>query len=89
MFDCDRAFGNTSVNEKVFILNKTILNILSNFIPHETWVDDKDPPWFTKKNKKNLNQEKNNVYKCYRNSKTSNIHYLRRLKALQEDLALF
>ena len=49
MFDCDRAFGNTSVNEKVFILNKTILNILSNFIPHETWVDDKDPPWFTKK----------------------------------------
>ena len=46
------AFVNTSVNEKVFILNKTILNILSNFIPHETWVDDKDPPWFTKKIKK-------------------------------------
>ena len=36
MFDWDRAFVNTNVNEKVFILNKTILNILSNFIPHET-----------------------------------------------------
>ena len=50
MFDWDRAFVNINVNEKVFILNKTILDILSNFIPHETLtVDDKDPPWFTKK----------------------------------------
>ena len=89
MFDWDRAFTfiNTNVNEKVFILNKTILNILSNFIPHETLtVDDKDPPWFTKKIK-NLIQEKNNVYKSYQNSKNNNnIHYLRRLKVPQEDL---
>ena len=47
IFDWERAFVN--VNEKVFILNKTILNIVSNFIQHETLtVDDKDPPWFTK-----------------------------------------
>ena len=32
MFDWDGAFINTDVNEKVIILNKTILNILSNFI---------------------------------------------------------
>ena len=52
MFDWDRAFVNTNVNEKVFILNKAILNILSNFIPHETLtIDDKDPIWFTKKTK--------------------------------------
>ena len=52
MFDWDRAFVNTNVNEKVFILSKTILNILSNFIPHETvTVDDNDPLWFTKKSK--------------------------------------
>ena len=45
MFDWDRAFVNTNVNEKVLILNKTILNILSNFIPHETLtIDDKDLP---------------------------------------------
>ena len=50
MFDLDRAFANTNVNEKVLILSKTILNIISNFIPHKTiTVDDNDPPWFTKK----------------------------------------
>ena len=63
MFDWDRAFINTNVSEKVFILNKTVLNILSNFIPHETLtIDDKTPPWFTKKN---IIQEKSNVYKSY------------------------
>ena len=45
-FNCERAFLNTSVNEQVNIVNRTILNILSNFIPHKTIVcDDKDPPW--------------------------------------------
>ena len=51
MFDWDGAFINTDVNEKVIILNKTILNILSNFISLETLTADyKDPFWFTKKN---------------------------------------
>ena len=50
VFDWNRAFVNTKVNEKVFILNKTILNILSNFIPHEILTfDDQEPPQFTKK----------------------------------------
>ena len=50
MFDCDRAFVNTNVNEKVFILNKTILNILSNFVPRKTLtIDDKDNLGFEKK----------------------------------------
>ena len=82
MFDWDRAFVNTNVNEKMFILNKTIFNIFSNFIPLKTvTVDD------NKKKLKNLIQEKNNVYKSYRNSKNNNnLYYLRRLKVLQEDL---
>ena len=59
MFHWDRAFVNTNVNEKMFILNKTILNILSNFIPHKTLaIDDKDPLWFTKKYKKSHPREK-------------------------------
>ena len=88
MIHWDRAFVNTNVNEKVFMLNRTIMNILSNFIPHKTvTVDDNDPSWFTKK--KNLTQEKNNVYTSYRNSKNNNnIQYLRRLKLLQEDLRI-
>ena len=45
--------------KKCLIFNKTILNILSNFIPNETLiVDDKDPPWFTKKKKKKKRKEK-------------------------------
>ena len=86
MFDWDRAFVNTNINKKVFILNKTISNILSTFIPHEILtIHDKDPPWFIKKIK-NIIQEKN-VYKSYQNSKSnSNTYYLRRLKVLQEDL---
>ena len=62
MFDLDRAFVNTNIDEKVFMLNKTILNILSNFIPHETvTVDGKDPISFTKQknyNKKILSRRK-------------------------------
>ena len=38
---------NTSVNKEVDIFNRTILNILSNFIPYEIIVcNDKDPPQF-------------------------------------------
>ena len=53
MFDWNRVFTNADVNEKVFILNKTIWNILSHFILHEALtVDGEDPPCFKKKKKK-------------------------------------
>ena len=35
-FNWERAFLDTNVNEKVCIFNKSVLNVLSNFIPHET-----------------------------------------------------
>ena len=58
-----------SVNEKVDVFNRTIPNILSNFIPHEIIVcDDKYPPWFNKRIK-TLIQEKNAMYKIYRHNK--------------------
>ena len=45
-----RAFLNTNVNEKVDFFNSTILNTLSDFIPHEFVVpDDKDPRCCNKK----------------------------------------
>ena len=47
-FNWDRAFLNTNVNEKVSIFSNTILNILSNFIPHQTIAcGDKDPHGLT------------------------------------------
>ena len=71
-FNWQRAFLNTHVNEKVDIFNSTILNILSNLIPHEFLVyDDKEPPCFNKKIRA-LIQEKNVAFKNYRNN-SSNI----------------
>ena len=47
-FNWEKAFCNSTVTKKVSIFNETILNVLSNYIPHETLTcDDKDPPWFT------------------------------------------
>ena len=55
-FDWDRAFANKQVDKKVLISNKTVLNILSNFISHEVIVcDDKDLPWFYGKIKSLIN----------------------------------
>ena len=67
-FIWQRVFLNTNINEKVDICNITILNILSNIIPHEFAVcDDKDPPWFNKKIRA-LIQGKNVAIKNYRNN---------------------
>ena len=61
---------NKHVNENVLIFNKAVLNILSNFIPHEVIVcDDKDPLWFNGKIKSLIN-EKLRTYNAYR----KNIH---------------
>ena len=54
---------------KSWYFNRTILNILSNFIPHEIVVCyDKDPPWFNHRIKI-LIQKKNAGYKIYRHNK--------------------
>ena len=64
-FNWERAFSNTSVNKKVDIFNRTVLNILSNFIPHEIIVcNEKDPPWFNNR-RKTLIQEKSATYMIY------------------------
>ena len=82
----ERASSNTSVNEKVDIFNRTIFNILSNFIPHEVIVcDDKDSPWFNNRIK-TLIQEKNATYKIYRHTK-DNPDLIYRLQFLQERLS--
>ena len=58
-FTWDRVFKNSNVNDMVDICTKTVYNILSNFIPHQTvTINDKDPPWFNT-NIKSLFQEKN------------------------------
>ena len=44
-FDWLRALSNFSVDKKVYFFTKTLLNIIQNFVPHETIIcDDRDPP---------------------------------------------
>ena len=82
-FNWERAFSNTNGNEKMCIFNKSVLNVLSYFIPHETTLcDDKDPPWFNTQIKFLL-QTKNKVFKNYR-TKKNNIQLLNKLNFLQE-----
>ena len=49
----------------VHLFNKTIKNVLSNYIPHETITcDDREPPWINSKIKQ-LIQEIYNTYRIY------------------------
>ena len=58
-FDWKNAFSNCNPNEKVSALTKTVLNIMSNFIPNETiLIEDREPLWVTRK-LKSMIQEKN------------------------------
>ena len=52
----------------VFLFNRTIKNILSNYIPHEIIIcDDRDPPWINNRVKE-LISEKNDAFQCYLHS---------------------
>ena len=87
-FNWDGAFLNTNVNKKDSIFSNAILNILSNFIPHEAIVcDDKDPPWFNRAIKSLIQEKKDAFNKC-RKSK-NNIQLLQHLRLLQEKLNSF
>ena len=85
IFNWDRAFKNSNGNDMVDICTKTIYNILSNFIPHQTiTIDEKDPPWFNT-NIKSLLLEKNKIYKNFRNDR-NNTQLFRKPEHLQNRL---
>ena len=64
-FSWDRLFRNRVINEMVFLFNRTIKNILSNYILHEIIIcDDRDRPWINKRIKELIN-EKNDTSQCY------------------------
>ena len=64
-FNWQRAFSNLNINERISFFNKTILNIVSHFIPHETVMcDARDPHWINALIK-NLIDDKKIFYKKY------------------------
>ena len=64
-------FSYENVHQQVNIFNKTIINIISNFIPNKlVTFDDKDPPQMTEKLKEKI-KWKHKVYRDYlKNGKT-------------------
>ena len=84
-FDWLRALSNVNVDGKVYFFTETLLNIIQNFIPHETIIcDDRDPPWINKEIKK-LMLERNLAFKSYFWSNES-MFLFEKLKALQYQL---
>ena len=81
----NKIIYNTKVNEKVTFFNKTILNVLYDYIPHETLMcDGKDPPWNNSRIKSLLLDE-NKLYQDYRRS-SSNAQLFSKLNYPQEQL---
>ena len=86
-FSRERRFANSDFNEKVYLFNKTIKNIASNYIPHETIIcNDRDPPWINNNIKKLIN-DKNRAYAsyCLNENNSSPLQFLQsRLNSLIE-----
>ena len=86
-FNWKSALSNLNVEEQVTIFNRTVLNIMKNFIPHETIVcNDKDPPWFNKRTE-SLIQEGTLFLETVRNNR-NNVEIIARLNNLNNQLAL-
>ena len=82
-FDWLRALSNVIVDEKVCFFTKTLLNIIQNFIPHETIIcDDRYPPWINTEIKK-LMIKKNLAFKLHCCS-NKNMFLLKKFEALLE-----
>ena len=46
LINWERLFNNKNINKQVSILNQTILNVFSNYVPNKyITIDDKDPIW--------------------------------------------
>ena len=64
-----------NVNDMVHLFNRTIKNILHNFIPHEIITcHDKNTPWINNSVKR-LIQYKNEAYKCLKRRNNSSQYF--------------
>ena len=70
-FSWNRSFKNLDVNEMTFLFNRTIKNILSNYIPH----DNRDPPQINNRD----------TFQCYLH-RNKDPKLFRKVKYLQDEL---
>ena len=80
-----RVFRNLNINEGVSFFNKTILNEVSNFIPHETIIcDDRDPSWKSSRVKNLINDKEILYKKCLCSGKNRKV--FEKFKVLQNKI---
>ena len=82
--DWDNAFLGKNVNEKASVLTKTILNIMSNYIPNEIITTDDNDPLRINYKIKSLIKNKNEYFKNDFN--LNNSASVRHLEQMQESL---
>ena len=86
-FPWEKSFRNLRINEMVYLFNKTIKNILSNYIPHEAITCDvRDPPWINNKIQQLIQEINNTCRICILSNK--NIQIFKKVKHLQNLLKL-
>ena len=74
-FKWEKSFHNMNVNDVVHLFNRTIKNILLNFIPHETITcDHRYSPWINSPIRR-LIQDKIETYKRFKRSSNSNQYF--------------
>ena len=74
-FNWTKAFENLSVDEKVELLNKTLLNIYRNYTPNKKIKCDYcQPPWMTDNIKKSLKERSKLTKIFYKNGQRSKIN---------------
>ena len=68
----EKLFENMKINDMIYLFDKTIRNILYNFIPLETSIcDNKNPPWVDTSLRK-LTRE---AWKRFKSSNNNNQHF--------------
>ena len=71
----NRAFENLPVNEKVELLNETLLNTFGNYIPNKKIkCDYRQPPWMADNIKKTLKQRSKLTKLFYKNGQRNSDH---------------
>ena len=83
-FNWKRAFENLSVDEKVELLNETLLNIFRNYIPNKKIkCDYRQPPWMTDDIKKSQKQ-RSKLTKYFHKNGQRNSDYIKVLQKSEE-----
>ena len=79
--DWEFLFFNKNVHQQVYIFNKTLINIFSNFIPNRyVTFNDKDPPWYLK----GKIHCKNSLYLKYLKHGKRNYDYIELQRSIEE-----